>query len=137
LAFMNVSSCRAFILARTRASYRTKSQIIELSALFVDHINHTDTMATRLRTPLRAGLRQLSTAARSTRTPRSTTFAYTAGTILVGTTLAIGLDFPRIQNSFLAHAEVSESPDKPARNERDGSRRKSLILTTVWTELMV
>lgn len=76
-------------------------------------------MSFRIRTSLRTGARQLSTAAR-TSAPR--TGFYAAATVLAGTGLAIAFELPKFRESFLVKADELKVAEKPARDDREGSR---------------
>jgi hypothetical protein len=78
------------------------------------------TMSFRIRTSLRTGARQLSTAARTVRAPR--TGVYAVGTVLVGTGLAIAFELPKFRENFLLRAEELQVAEKPVRDEKEGSR---------------
>jgi hypothetical protein len=80
-------------------------------------------MSSRIRTSLRTGTRQLSTAARTVRAPR--TGVYAVGTVLVGTGLAIAFELPKFRENFLLKAEELNVAEKPVRDEKEGSRCQS------------
>ena len=97
-------------------------------------------MSSRIRTSLRTGARQLSTAAWTARAPR--TGVYAVGTVLVGTGLAIALELPKFRENFLLRAEELKVAEKPVRDEKDGSKRKSIFiieeleLISKWTPIL-
>ena len=82
-------------------------------------------MSFRIRTSLRTGARQLSTAARTARAPR--TAVYAVGTVLVGTGLAIAFELPKFRENFLLRNEELQVAEKPVRDEKEGSKRQSNI----------
>jgi hypothetical protein len=77
-------------------------------------------MSFRIRSTLRTGARQLSTAARTVRAPR--TGVYAVGTVLVGTGLAIAFELPKFRENFLLKAEELNVAEKLVRDEKEGSR---------------
>lgn len=88
-------------------------------------------MSARLGRTVRAGLRGLSTTSRPGSSSSRRVGAYAAATVVLGTTLAVGLEYPRFIDRFVVKAESAQSPDHIDKNEKDGFRRQCLNLLIV------
>lgn len=84
-------------------------------------------MSTRLGRTVRAGLRGFSTTSRPGVSSSRRVGAYAAATVVLGTTLAVGLEYPRFIDLFVVKAESAQLPDHIDKNDKDGFRRQWLM----------
>lgn len=85
-------------------------------------------MSFRIRTALRTGGRQLSTAARTSTARAPRTGLYAVGTVLAGASLAIAFEYPKFLESFVVLADEAKIAETPARDQKEASRRTFTIL---------